>query len=131
MADANSDAEGSDFDYSLSHSVSCSPTDTKPHIVTAQPSSDRLYSAFASRRHSIAESEHSPLLASTHRDGTRSYLATPRLDFSEHFAFGEGPAQRSMSILTRKMSRVFQSKAYDYDSNRDSLAAVGSGERVW
>ena len=26
---------------------------------------------------------------------------------------------------------MFQSKAYDYDSNKHSLAAVGSGKRVW
>ena len=34
-------------------------------------------------------------------------------------------------MLSRKISRVFQPKAYDYDSNKHSLAAVGSGERVW
>jgi hypothetical protein len=38
---------------------------------------------------------------------------------------------RPLGMLTRKISRVFQSKAYDYDSNKNSLAAVGSGERVW
>src|SRR5271156_6503188 len=129
MADAESDPEDYDSDSPLSFSaISYSPTNTKPHFITTQPSSDRLYSAFASRRQSVTESEYSPLLASTHRDGTRSYLSTPRLEVPDPLTLG---AQRPMSLLTRKISRVFQSKAYDYDSNKNALAAVGSGERVW
>ena len=42
-----------------------------------------------------------------------------------------GGTSRPLGILTRKISRVFQSKAYDYDSNKHFLTAVGSGERVW
>ena len=52
------------------------------------------------------------------------------LQTSQQYDSGGG-SQRPLGILTRKISRVFQSKAYDYDSNKPSLAAVGSGERVW
>jgi hypothetical protein len=70
----------------------------------------------------------------SHRDGIRSYFSSrvpsPLLEIADPFEATSSPP-RTLGILTRKISRVFQSKAYDYDSNKNSLAAVGNGERVW
>lgn len=100
-------------------SVSSSPTKYR--------STDRLYSIAASHRHVLPDSESTSLLGT--REGRGNYLSTSLLEPS-NFDPGTSSAQ-PLGVLTRKISRVFQSKAYDYDSNKQSLAAVGSGERVW
>jgi hypothetical protein len=88
-------------------------------------SDDRLYNMSSSVR---IESEAASLLS--YREGPRSYLSTPAIESSDPFDV-PGGSPGHLGMLTRKISRVFQSKAYDYDSNKHSLAAVGSGERVW
>jgi hypothetical protein len=128
MADTDSDTENSDFESSLSSSVLYG---AKQHLFRSPSrprSSDRLYSTASSHRHVIPETEQSSLL--NIRDGFRSYLATPLHEVPDPFESLVSPP-RPLGILTRKISRVFQSKAYDYDSDKNALAAVGSGERVW
>ena len=125
MIDDVSDPEFSDFDSPLSLSL----------IIQAKPrtilSTDRLYSLSNAQKHT--ESEHSSLLF--HSDGTRSYhsiRSTPQHELNNPFEVtGESTSPQPLRMLTRKISRVFQSKAYDYDNDKESLAAVGSGERVW
>jgi len=127
MADTDSDADF-DFDSPLSSSIHHSRKQSFSHSPSHPRSSDRLYSIASSHRHVLPESEHSLLL--NNRDAIRSYLSMTPLQTSQQYDSGGG-SQRPLGILTRKISRVFQSKAYDYDSNKPSLAAVGSGERVW
>jgi len=129
---ANDDSDGEDF-YDLESTLSTSQYGTsKRPSVSSSPtkyrSTDRLYSVAASHRHVLPDVESTSLLNT--RDGRASYLSTPLL--LEPPNFESGPSSpRPLGILTRRISRVFQSKAYDYDSNKHSLAAVGSGERVW
>jgi hypothetical protein len=76
--------------------------------------------------------EDTPLLSGVH-DSLRRYHSTP--------AFNKSPRPRRVTDpaaaptgqdgLRRKISRVLTPKAYDYDADKHSLAAVGSGERVW
>jgi len=122
MADTDSEVD-SEYDTPLSSSVLYG---AKPPSPSRPRSSDRLYSIASSHRHVPSESEHSALL--NHRDATRNYFSTslPQESLSD-----ESTPTRPLGMLTRKISRVFQSNAYDYDSNKHSLAAVGSGERVW
>src|ERR1700738_856283 len=90
---------------------------------------ERLYSLSSPHKQSFHfDSERSSLLHQ--HDGIRSYHSSPRVEHPDPFDTTSG-SPRPLGILTRKISRVFQSKAYDYDSNKNSLAAVGSGERVW
>jgi hypothetical protein len=128
---ASEGSDGDDF-YDTDSPLSTSFYGTWKHPITSSPtkhrSTDRLYSTAASQRHVIPEFEGTSLLTS--RDVPRSYVSTPLLEPpSRSESFLSSP--RPLGILTRKISRVFQSKAYDYDSNKNSLAAVGSGERVW
>ena len=124
MADTDSDVD-SLHDSPLSTSVLYG---AKQYPPSRPRSSDRLYSIASSHRHVPSETEHSSLLNNT--DATRSYRATPRAQSPDHME-ETFSTSRPLRLLTRKISRVFQSKAYDYDSNKHSLAAVGSGERVW
>ena len=130
MADNDSDDEDLyDADSPLSTSRYGTPKHPISHSPTQHRSTDRLYSIAASHRHVIPEFEGTPLL--TARDGrVGSYTASPRLEIPDPYE-SELSSPRPLGMLTRKISRVFQSKAYDYDSNKHSLAAVGSGERVW
>lgn len=128
MTGTDSDAEDFDFDSPLTSSFH---RDGKPSLSQSpsrQQSVDRLYSVASTLRHAGSESEYSPLV--NHREGPRSYHSTPSLERSDPFESSVS-SSRPLGILTRKISRVFQSKAYDYDSDKTSLAAVGSGERVW
>jgi hypothetical protein len=128
MADTDSDADY-DFDSPLSSSVYHSRKQSFSRSPSHPRSFDRLYSMASSHRHVVPESEHSSLL--NNRDGIRRYMSnTPLVQHPEH-PDSAGGTSRPLRILTRKISRVFQSKAYDYDSDKNSLAAVGSGERVW
>ena len=104
MEDVDSDPEYSDFDFS-------SPLSTS-QILRSKTSSQRLYS----QHPPAAVSEHTSLLG--HADIVRG-------------GYAAASSSREGNLLSRKISRVFQSKAYDYDANKSSLAAVGSGERVW
>ena len=124
MADTDSDADF-DFDSPLPCSTHPSRKQSFSHSPSRPRSSDRLYSIASSHRHVLPESEDSSLL--NNRDGIRSYLSMTPLQSSQEY----DSKGRPLGVLTRKISRVFQSKAYDYDSNKHSLAAVGSGERVW
>ena len=130
MADDDSDGEDFyDVDSPLSTSLYGTPKHSSTYSPTKHRSTDRLYSIAASHRHVIPESEGTSLL--TARDGRGgSYLSMSRLETPDQYESGSS-SPRPLGILTRKISRVFQSKAYDYDSNKHSLAAVGSGERVW
>jgi len=130
------DSDGDDL-YDADSPLSISRYSTPKHPYSKSPtrhrSTDRLYSIAASHRHVIPEFEGTPLL--TGRDGRAgSYMSnmsiTPRLEIPDPYESGLS-SPRPLGMLTRKISRVFQSKAYDYDSNKHSLAAVGSGERVW
>lgn len=127
MANTDSDSDISEYDSAMSSSVHAA---AKFPIIdqSITKGSDRLYSISTTHRDLGPDSEHSPLL--THRDGSRGYISPQRLDSFDQFD-SSGSSPRPLGILTRKISRVFQSKAYDYDSNKQSLAAVGSGERVW
>jgi hypothetical protein len=129
MVDVDSDPQGGEPDSPLSSSSSGPIKSVAPHSPTKAKSIDRLYSAASSHRHVIPESEHSPLLH--HLDGIRSYFSTPVHEAPDPFDSLTSSPRPPLGLLTRKISRVFQSKAYDYDSNKHSLAAVGSGERVW
>jgi hypothetical protein len=124
MADTDSDADY-EYDSPLSSSVLYG---AKQYSPSRPRSLDRLYSMGSAHRHVPSESEHSSLL--NNHDGTRTYLATPVAQSPDHME-QTFSTPRPLKILTRKISRVFQSKAYDYDNNKHSLAAVGSGERVW
>ena len=104
MEDVDSNPEYSDFDFS-------SPLSTS-QILRSKPSSQRLYS----QHPPAAVSEHTSLLG--HADNVGG-------------GYAAASSSREGNLLSRKISRVFQSKAYDYDVNKSSLAAVGSGERVW
>jgi len=123
MADDDSDVDYSDIESPLSYSVHGQQSTTQ----NSSSSKDRLYSASThmSRYLAVPESEHAPLLSSG--DGLQRYHSVSVA--SDDAA--ESASSRPLGILTRKISRVFQSKAYDYDNNKSSLAAVGSGERVW
>ena len=115
MVDDDSDVDYSDIDSPLSYSVhGGGQQSTSSHLST-----DRLYSAPS--RYLFVPDHETPLLA--HRDAWGQYQSTS----SNHSEANPKP----LGMLTRKISRVFQSKAYDYDNNKSSLAAVGSGERVW
>lgn len=127
---ADMDSDGDDFfDSPLSSSVHHSRKQSFSHSPSHPRSSDRLYSIASLHRHVLPESEHSSLL--NNRDGIRSYMSTAPPFQSPERSDSVGGTSRPLRMLTRKISRVFQSKAYDYDSNKHSLAAVGSGERVW
>jgi hypothetical protein len=131
MADDDSDVDFSDFDSLLSSSlhITSSSKPNPPHPVL---STDRLYSLSTPLKH--PESEHTPLLFNN-SPAQRSYHSTrttPQHDINSPFdSSGEYTSPQPLQMLTRKISRVFQSKAYDYDNDKSSLAAVGSGERVW
>lgn len=112
MDDMDSDPEYSDFDFS-------SPLSLSQLVIQSKQSSQRLYS-----QHPPA-TERSSLLGVGHGDALGGGYAAISTSGAESVSEG---ARR---LLTRKISRVFQSKAYDYDANKSSLAAVGSGERVW
>src|SRR5579859_934846 len=91
--------------------------------ILSPKSTDRLYSLAAlNKTHFSLDTEHAPLLASG-RDAVRSYNSTsPEGTSMEASIASLAPP---LGMLTRKISRVFQSKAYDYDSNKHALAAVG------
>jgi hypothetical protein len=128
MADTDSDADDY-FDSPLSSSVYQSRKQSFSHSPSRPRSVDRLYSIASSHRQVLPDSEHSALL--NNRDGIRSYMSNTLLHPHPEHSDSTAGASRPLGILTRKISRVFQSKAYDYDSDKNSLAAVGSGERVW
>ena len=121
MDDLDSDPEYSDFDFSSPLSSS------QVRLQRKQSSLDpRLYSqhppAAAHQTAGVLASEHAALLAHVEGLGGGYGVAT---------GSAGGVSEGARKLITRKISRVFQSKAYDYDANRSSLAAVGSGERVW
>jgi hypothetical protein len=123
-----SDDEFEDSDYGSPISpLSSSTHQLKSRSSTPrdQRSYDRLYSVALSHKQQPV-SERSSLLGS--RDGSRSYQSTPMVEIPDPM---EGPSSQPLQMLGRRLSRVFQSKTHDYDSNKDLLAAVGSGERVW
>src|SRR5436309_14940960 len=110
MTDNESDPEEFDLYSPLSTSVH-----GKALAMPSPPkssSSDRLYSTASPYRNDFPESEQTALLGN--REGSRSYISTPQLDPPE-FLESIPTAPRPLGILTRKISRVFQSKAYDYD----------------
>lgn len=132
---ADSDSEASDFD-TLSPMTSSLYAAAGP----ARPSYSRHLSFDTTqdgkRPEGTAErvdpGEGTPLLSGVH-DSLRRYHSTP--------AFNKSPLPRRVTDsaasptrqdgLRRKISRVLQPTAYDYDADKHSLAAVGSGERVW
>ena len=116
MSDEESDIDYSDVDSPLSQSIRFRPTQSISH----QSSNDRLYAT--SSRHLSIPDQNTPLLSQG--DGWGHYMTTPSQPEGES-------SSRPLGILTRKISRVFQAKSFDYDNNKSSLAAVGSGERVW
>jgi hypothetical protein len=121
--DRNSDSYS--FDSSSTSSPLLHPAKESQQSKTSF--NDRLYLVSPHKTH-FTDSERSSLLG--HREGIPSYVSSPRLEIPDPFE-GSATAPRPLGLLTRKISRVFNSKAYDYDSNKNSLAAVGSGERVW
>lgn len=129
MTDHNSDAD-SDLDFADYDSSPSSPHEEHPKHSTSilKTSVDRLYALPSTKPHFTLDSERSSLLS--RHDGVRSYLSSPGMEIPDPFETSLS-SPRPLGMLTRKISRVFQSKAYDYDSNKNSLAAVGSGERVW
>lgn len=124
MVDEDTEPEYSDFDSPLSASVNQSCKSKTPKD---QRSIDRLYATSASHRQHSPESERSSLLGN--RDVFRNYNSTTFMENPDSSV--EAASSQPLKALSRKVSRVFQPKMYDYDSNKDSLAAVGSGERVW
>jgi hypothetical protein len=132
---ADSDSEASDFD-------TLSPMTTSLYAVAgpARPSYSRHLSFDTTRdakrpedtAQRVEPGEVTLLLSGVH-DSLRRYHSTP--------AFNKSPPSRRVTDpaasptrqdgLRRKISRVLQPKAYDYDADKHSLAAVGSGERVW
>jgi len=124
MDEQDSDPEYSDFDFS-------SPLSSSQILVSRKQSSQRLYSQHPPGHACMGE--HSPLLGGHAEDVFGEGYGAAGLSTGSHVP---GRPSGSVSegakrLLTRKISRVFQSKAYDYDANKSSLAAVGSGERVW
>lgn len=122
MSDSDTDTDNNEYDSALSSGILPHPKCSQTHIPSKQRATDRLYSASSSKQ--IGFDENTALLS----PGIQSYHSTPLLESSDAFDSG---SSAPLTILTRKISRVFQSKAYDYDSNKTLLAAVGSGERVW
>jgi hypothetical protein len=117
MSDDESDVAYSDVaddESPLSQSFSAG----RGQSISRHTSNDRLYSS--SSRHLSIVDHHTPLLSQA--DGRAQYLAVPA---------SEGESSRPLGMVTRKISRVFQAKSFDYDIDKSSLAAVGSGERVW
>ena len=123
MVDSESDTENVEYDSARSSLILPSSKQTRTQSPLKRRSTDRLYSVASSRQ--THPDEYTSLLSS----GTRSYHSTPLHEIPD--PFDQTTSIAPMGILRRKISRVFQSKAYDYDSNKNSLAAVGSGERVW
>ena len=138
---SESDSEASDdLDY-LSPMASdldyLPPTASSLHVAGDRPSYSRHLSFETTLRQGLEEGdergvkdhERTPLMAGG-RDRLRRYHSNPALHPSPGLV---GPAATPplQSSLRRKISRLLQPKAYDYDTDKHSLAAVGSGERVW
>jgi len=139
---SESDSEASDLDYL---SPMASDLDYLPPIAAAsslhgaseRPSYSRHLSFETTLRHLAGEAdnrgakdhERTPLMARGH-DRLRRYHSNPAF-YPLQRVVEPGATPPVQNGLRRKISRLLQPKAYDYDTDKHSLAAVGSGERVW
>ena len=137
---SESDSEASDFDY-LSPMASdldyLSPMAGSLRVAGDRPSYSRHLSFETTLRQraeegderGVKDHEHTPLIAGV-RDRLRRYHSNPALHPSPGLV-GPAATPPMHNSLRRRISRLLQPKAYDYDTDKHSLAAVGSGERVW
>ena len=132
---ADSDSEESDFD-TLSPMTSSLYATTGParpvysrHLSYDTTAGPRMEE---SSQQLVEEGEDVPLLSGVH-DSLRRYRSTPAFNKIPPPARVTDPttSPTRQGGLSRKISRVLKPKAYDYDADKHSLAAVGSGERVW
>jgi hypothetical protein len=126
---AESDSDGCDADClsplaSSVNAVAGGHTSVSRYGWVDTPALNRM----ADDQQHVDEDERVPLLSNS-GDRLRRYHSTPAFrDTQRASKLAVPPPQRG---LRRKISRVLQPKAYDYDADKHSLAAVGSGERVW